>query len=275
MAGLLASAGLGGRAEGRRLGHPRRGAGDLRGDVLRVVLHPAQQGGAAGVLPGEPEEIETGHGGNAAAVLDQVAAAVGSVADLGALGEALAVALGLWRHDRVRGMARTAALGSVIAAAVVRLLWLVEGVHGGPSPADLARLTAVVARVAPVGDAPRPGTLTMTWSNAGHPPPMLLPARGRALVLASEPTDLILGVIPEVPRVQHQVELGPGDTVLLYSDGLIERRDRDLDEGLAELGAVLTELSGLPLADLCERLLERLVVKGHEDDIAIIAVRLR
>jgi len=42
-------------------------------------------------------------------------------------------------------MARTAALGSVIAAAVVRLLWLVEGVHGGPSPADLARLTAVVA----------------------------------------------------------------------------------------------------------------------------------
>jgi hypothetical protein len=78
-------------------------------------------------------------------VLDQVAAAVGSVSDLSALGEALAVVLGLWRHDRIRGVARTAALGSVIAAAVVRLLWLVEGVHGGPSPADLARLTAVVA----------------------------------------------------------------------------------------------------------------------------------
>ena len=41
-----------------------------RGDVLRVVLHPAQEGGAAGVLPGQAEEVETGHGGDAAAVLD-------------------------------------------------------------------------------------------------------------------------------------------------------------------------------------------------------------
>jgi hypothetical protein len=77
--------------------------------------------------------------------LDLVAAAVGSVVDLGSLGEALGVVLGLWRHDRVLGVARTAALGSVIAAAVVRLLWLVEGVHGGPSSADLARLNALVA----------------------------------------------------------------------------------------------------------------------------------
>ena len=75
--------------------------------------------------------------------------------------------------------------------------------------------------------------------------------------------------------MEHRVELAPGDTVLLYSDGLVERRDRDLDEGLAELGAVLTELGGLPLPELCDRLLDRLVVDGHEDDVAIIAVRLR
>jgi serine phosphatase RsbU (regulator of sigma subunit)/PAS domain-containing protein len=135
--------------------------------------------------------------------------------------------------------------------------------------------TAVVARICAASEASPEGALTMTWSSAGHPPPILLPARGRALVLASEPTDLILGVIPEIPRVEHQVKLGPGDTVLLYSDGLIERRDRDLDEGVAELGSVLTELRDRPLDDLCDRLLERLVVDDHEDDIAIIAVRLR
>ena len=70
MAGLLARQVLGGRADRRRLGDRGRGAGDCRGNVLRVVLDPAQERGAAGVLPGQAEEVETGHGGDAAAVLD-------------------------------------------------------------------------------------------------------------------------------------------------------------------------------------------------------------
>jgi serine phosphatase RsbU (regulator of sigma subunit)/PAS domain-containing protein len=172
---------------------------------------------------------------------------------------------------QLRGLLRGIgyARGDGPAAMLQQLDGAIEGLLAGTTA------TAVVARISAADQARPEGSLTMTWSNAGHPPPMLLPARGRALVLASEPTDLILGVIPEIPRVEHRVELGPGDTVLLYSDGLVERRDRDLDDGLAELGAVLTELRDLPLADLCERLLERLVIVGHEDDIAIIAVRLR
>jgi serine phosphatase RsbU (regulator of sigma subunit) len=172
---------------------------------------------------------------------------------------------------QLRGLLRGIgyARGDGPAAMLQQLDGAIEGLLTGTTA------TAVVARISAVSEASPEGALTMTWSSAGHPPPILLPARGRALVLTSEPTDLILGVIPEIPRVEHRVELGPGDTVLLYSDGLIERRDRDLDEGLAELGSVLTELGDRPLDDLCDQLLERLVVDEHEDDIAIIAVRLR
>ncbi|MFF2542555.1 DUF5682 family protein [Kitasatospora sp. NPDC058063] len=65
--------------------------------------------------------------------------------DPGALGSVLATALGLWRHDRVYGTARSPLLAAVIDGAVARVLWLVEGAHGrsGTDPARLAALAAV------------------------------------------------------------------------------------------------------------------------------------
>ncbi|MEV0608315.1 DUF5682 family protein [Polymorphospora rubra] len=78
-------------------------------------------------------------------VLDEVARSVGAVRELAPLGRVLAVALGLWRHDRLFGVARTGVLGAVISAAAVRAVWLAEGIRGGPAPADPARLVAVAA----------------------------------------------------------------------------------------------------------------------------------
>lgn len=76
---------------------------------------------------------------------DRLAEGVGDARDLGALGQALAVALGLWRHDRLFGVAGDAVLGTVIGAAAERALWLAEGIHGGPAPADRSRIAAMVA----------------------------------------------------------------------------------------------------------------------------------
>ncbi|WP_327004961.1 DUF5682 family protein [Dactylosporangium sp. NBC_01737] len=78
-------------------------------------------------------------------VLHDLDAAVGTAADLGALGRLLAVVLTLWRHDRLLGTAGSAPLGTVIAAAQQRALWLAEGVRGGTAPAEPARIDAVVA----------------------------------------------------------------------------------------------------------------------------------
>ncbi|MER7846252.1 DUF5682 family protein [Kitasatospora sp. NPDC096077] len=83
--------------------------------------------------------------------------------DPGALGAVLSTALGLWRHDRVYGTARSPLLAAVVDGAVGRILWLTEGTHGR-SGADPARLTALAA----VRDALRhaPGLLTVTAGDA-------------------------------------------------------------------------------------------------------------
>jgi len=70
---------------------------------------------------------------------------VARVADVGALGRVLATVVGLWRYDGLFGTAGSPVLGAVIGGAVARLLWLVEGLHGGVGPADPRRLLAVAA----------------------------------------------------------------------------------------------------------------------------------
>ncbi|MER7371912.1 DUF5682 family protein [Streptomyces lanatus] len=77
-------------------------------------------------------------------LLEALAAQVGQVPELGPVGEVLTAALGLWRHDRVFGVARGRLLGSVVAGAADRVFWLAEGLHGGPG-VDLARLRALAA----------------------------------------------------------------------------------------------------------------------------------
>ncbi|MFC4857152.1 DUF5682 family protein [Actinophytocola glycyrrhizae] len=75
----------------------------------------------------------------------RVAAGVRSARELGPLGAALRVALGLWRHDRLLGTAGSALLGTVVTTATRRALWLAEGVRGGDTPAEPARLRALAA----------------------------------------------------------------------------------------------------------------------------------
>ncbi|HXV93817.1 MAG TPA: DUF5682 family protein [Pseudonocardia sp.] len=74
-----------------------------------------------------------------------VARGVADARELGAAGRALATALGLWRHDRLLGAAGSPLVGEVVEAAARRVLWLAEGVRGGPAPADPERLEALAA----------------------------------------------------------------------------------------------------------------------------------
>ncbi|WP_207939357.1 DUF5682 family protein [Actinomadura darangshiensis] len=86
-----------------------------------------------------------GCAGQSDRIAESIAAGIAGASDIGALGAALAAVLGLWRHDRVLGTARSPLFGTVIAECVTRVLWLAEGVRGGPAPADLQRLRAVAA----------------------------------------------------------------------------------------------------------------------------------
>lgn len=78
-----------------------------------------------------------------------------------------------------------------------------------------------------------PAGRTLRWTSAGHPPP-LLPRGGRARFLEAEP-NILLGARPGASYEETLTPMLPGDTLLLYTDGLIERRNVDLDESLAGL----------------------------------------
>src|SRR4051795_8996691 len=134
--------------------------------------------------------------------------------------------------------------------------------------------TCLVARLEQDEDDVRAGTTRLRWANAGHPPPAVLDCDGRVHLLEQGPADLLLGVDPESPRADHVAVLRRGATVLLYTDGLVERRDRDIDTGTAALTEVLSTCAGLALDELCDRVLQRLILPDAEDDVAVLAVRL-
>jgi serine phosphatase RsbU (regulator of sigma subunit) len=127
--------------------------------------------------------------------------------------------------------------------------------------------TAVLARV----EANPGGAWELLWSNAGHLPPLLVRPDGSADLLRTSP-DLLLGLDAGSVRADHEVELLPGATVLLFTDGLVERRGADLDDGLAWLRDVAAELAALPLPELVDTLLGRLP-GAVEDDVVLLALR--
>ena len=179
------------------------------------------------------------------------------------------------------------------AAAMGQLRGLLRGIahFSGAGPAEVLRgldeaiahmhtetlATAAVARLeradcdgAPDGD----GWTRLRWANAGHPPPMVLHPDGTVAILGAAIGDLMLGVNAAADRVETVLALEPGATVLLYTDGLVERRDSTLDEGIARLVGRLRAQAGRPLDELCDALIEEMLQGTPQDDVALVALRL-
>jgi serine phosphatase RsbU (regulator of sigma subunit) len=84
----------------------------------------------------------------------------------------------------------------------------------------------------------------------------------------------MLGLGLSDPRQDGVATVEPGSTVLLYTDGLVERRHIGVDAALARLQEALSGLADLPPARVCDELLQRLVPGRAVDDVAVLAVRL-
>lgn len=134
--------------------------------------------------------------------------------------------------------------------------------------------TAALARFEQTPEDLERGITRMRWANAGHPPPLIIHPDGTIAELASWRGDLMLGVDPAARRTESVVSLDRETTVLLYTDGLIERRDSVLDDGMDRLRTAAAELAHRPLDELCDQLIERLVEDRPEDDVALVAIRL-
>ncbi|WP_229051450.1 SpoIIE family protein phosphatase [Aeromicrobium sp. Leaf350] len=129
------------------------------------------------------------------------------------------------------------------------------------------------------------GLTRLRWSNAGHPPPLVAIARDAADLTTDDvevrelwgtDTNLLLGLFPDTERTEAVITLPLGATVLLYTDGLVERRGEDLDAGISRLASVLAELvaEGVELDGALDEVLERMLPGSPQDDVAIVAVRL-
>ncbi|WP_202437704.1 SpoIIE family protein phosphatase [Streptomyces sp. SID5910] len=129
--------------------------------------------------------------------------------------------------------------------------------------------TCILARV----EQPGPGAFRLQYSVAGHPPPLLVAPDGTAGFL-TDARDPLIGLVPDPRYTSAQQPLPPGSTLLFYTDGLVERRDEDLQQGLERLRRAASQAAGQPLETLCDDLLVALLPEGGTDDVAMLALRV-
>jgi serine phosphatase RsbU (regulator of sigma subunit) len=168
--------------------------------------------------------------------------------------------------------------------------------HGLPAAAAMARLRGALAGLAITGAPPQqlvgwlndlvrhvdsehtasvvvgyfdPVSRMLTWSQAGHPPPVLVRC-GVARILP-QPDGILLGA-SKLPYAAATIQLQPGDLLLLYTDGLIERRGATFDDGLAALLAAATAVPDPQ--DVIAAVLRDLPLAAVEDDTCLVALQV-
>jgi GAF domain-containing protein len=114
---------------------------------------------------------------------------------------------------------------------------------------------------------------TLRYCLAGHPPPLLRGPDGAVSVLG-EATGALLGLETR-NRPEEVVTFAPDSSLVLFTDGLVERRDETIDEGVSRLARALKAAPPPDPASLCDALVEQAAPQdGNEDDIAILSAFL-
>lgn len=150
------------------------------------------------------------------------------------------------------------------------VLTRVDGVVSGLRIGTLA--TALIARLEQTPEQERRGLRTLRWSSAGHLPPLVMRAAGGTEMLDTRP-ETLLGTGVARPRSNHLATLHPGDTVVFYTDGLVEHGRTEIDDGLERLARAVEDHRDRDVGDLCDGLLEQIVRHRSDDDVAIVVVR--
>jgi serine phosphatase RsbU (regulator of sigma subunit) len=146
--------------------------------------------------------------------------------------------------------------------------------EGHPPAAVLNRLNRLLAQLIPDETATlclldiEPATGLVRLANAGHPPPLLISAGGTRFVTHRTP---LLG-LPGLAATQTTFTIDPGTVMVLFTDGLIERRGESIDDGMAMLARLAATVDE-DLGRFCDRLLADVGPAEPDDDIAVVALR--
>src|SRR4051794_8403747 len=173
-----------------------------------------------------------------------------------------------------QGPAAAAVMGQLRSVLSTALL-------AGSSPAGALELLDRFAARLPAATASTAACLvldwdrgTITWARAGHPPPLLF-CEGQVDFLDGAGSGTVLGVPGRRPFSEGTAPVQPGAVLVLYTDGLVERRNAPIDEGLDRLAAAIRRHGNQPPEDLATLLLPDLLADTEQpDDVALIAVRL-
>jgi serine phosphatase RsbU (regulator of sigma subunit) len=167
--------------------------------------------------------------------------------------------------------------GLAAAAGMARLRGALAGlsITGAPPEQLVGWLNDLALHVGPEHTASvlagyfDPASHMFTWAQAGHPPPVLV--RGRWAGPLPQPDGILLGAC-RCSYTAATVQLQPGDLLLLYSDGLLERRDRHLDEGMDVLLQAVRQIGDPELA--IGAALSALGSTDPEDDTCLVALQV-
>lgn len=108
---------------------------------------------------------------------------------------------------------------------------------------------------------------------AGHPPMLLRRVSTGEVVRLDAGRGPVLGPVTGASYSEDRVEVAPGDILMMYTDGLVERRGRDLENGIAEAARVIAEWGTSPYPTACQDLADTLAPRPRGDDVCILAVR--
>jgi serine phosphatase RsbU (regulator of sigma subunit) len=118
----------------------------------------------------------------------------------------------------------------------------------------------------------RPATRVLRWARAGHLPPVLL--RDGAATAQPLPEGILLGMDPDMPFTEAVLQMRPGDTLLFFTDGLIERRGESIGDALGDfVSAAGTLPAGLPAARCADQMLIS-SASDTDDDACLVAIRI-
>src|SRR6185437_13460030 len=162
------------------------------------------------------------------------------------------------------GQVRSAARALALAYPPAGLLEALDRFICGTIREPLATAAAVIID---------PASRTLRYCLAGHPPPLLREPDGAVFPL-SEASGILLG-LETGDRPEQVVPFAPGSSLVLFTDGLIERRDEGVDAGIAWLADELKKALPPDPAELCDALVRQSVARnGRDDDTAVLCAYL-